>query len=168
MGVVVDYIQVKMFSIISLIFLLSTAYGGDISLFEGNNGSQDEVCTLRWSGSASWNFKDFSACANDEARSAILHSADYGTTITLYDSPNGDKSDDYVEIKVKGYTNNPVVIGSFESTKNIMLDMDSLRLYTTETMDWMERCPELKFQSSNHMQSKIVHPLFFNNIDILI
>merc|ERR1712211_18257 len=62
------------------------------------------------------------ACANDEARSAILYSADYGTTITLYDSPNGDRSDDYVEIKVKGYTNNPVVIGSFESTKNIMLD----------------------------------------------
>merc|ERR1712107_133357 len=101
MGVVADYIQVKMFSIISLIFLLSTAYGGDISLFEGNNGSQDEVCTLR---------------------SAILYSADYGTTITLYDSPNGDRSDDYVEIKVKGYTNNPVVIGSFESTKTIMLD----------------------------------------------
>ena len=32
----------------------------------------------------------------------MLLLGDYGTMITLYDSPSGDKGDDYTEIKVTG------------------------------------------------------------------
>ena len=48
----------------------------------------------------SFDFQHYDACENDETRSGILHFADFGTIITLYDSPSGDKGDDYTEIKV--------------------------------------------------------------------
>ena len=51
--------------------------------------------------SESWDFQHYDACENDEVRSGILLIADYGTTITLYDSPGGDKGDDYTVIKVR-------------------------------------------------------------------
>ena len=46
------------------------------------------------------NFKDSDQCDNDEVRSGILIVAEYGTVITLYDSPDGSKDDDYTVIKV--------------------------------------------------------------------
>ena len=95
---------------------------GMLELFEGNDASQNMVCTLTWSQvshnhllavcwstgilktaqSATWDFQHFDACENDEARSGVLLLAEYGTMITLYDSPSGDKGDDYTEIKVTG------------------------------------------------------------------
>jgi hypothetical protein len=47
-----------------------------------------------------FDFQHYDACQNDETRSGILRYTDYGTIITLYDSPSGDKGDDYTEIKV--------------------------------------------------------------------
>merc|ERR1712107_932041 len=126
MGVV----KLKMFSIISLIFLLSTAHGGDLTLFEGNDGSEDQVCTLRWSrGLSTWNFKNFDACKNDEARSAILYSAADGAT-----------SDDYVQIKVRGRVTKPVLIATFESSLDIKMEEGLL---------------EVRFHSKNGLDGKV-------------
>ena len=69
-------------------------------MYEGNDGSQDQVCTLYWDQDMTFDFQHYDAFQNDETRSGILRYADYGTIITLYDSPSGDKGDDYTEIKV--------------------------------------------------------------------
>jgi len=82
--------------------LESSSDSGVFDLYEGNGATQNQVCTLRWGHQdVDFNFKQDDACENDEARSGILYSADRGTTITLYDSPSGDKGDDYTVIKVK-------------------------------------------------------------------
>ena len=71
-----------------------------IDLFEGNNGSQNRVCTLPGR-QASINFKNSgSACANDEARSLVLHRVPVGTVIRVYDDPDGKRRDDWSEIEV--------------------------------------------------------------------
>ena len=68
---------------------------------EGNWGSQDHVCTIYWDSDKSVNFKkDRISCENDEARSGFLEGAVWGTTITLYDHPDGKRNDDYTVIKV--------------------------------------------------------------------
>merc|ERR1719431_575531 len=95
----------------------SLSYLGEFSLYEGNEASQDQVCTLYWNGDDEWNFQHFDACTNDEVRSGILRKAGIGTTITLYDSPSGDKGDDYTIIKVKGDLDDDVVIGTFEKNQ---------------------------------------------------
>ena len=71
-------------------------------MYEGNDASQNQVCTLYWDQDTTFNFQHYDACENDETRSGVLRFADYGTIITLYDSPSGDKGDDYTEIKVDG------------------------------------------------------------------
>ena len=80
--------------------IFSTFKCGEFTLYEGNDGSQNQVCTLYWDQDTTFNFQHYDACENDETRSGILRSAEYGTIITLYDSPSGDKGDDYTEIKV--------------------------------------------------------------------
>ena len=84
--------------IVTLIF--SPFKCGEFTLYEGNDGSQNQVCTLYWDQDTTFNFQHYDACENDETRSGILRGAEYGTIITLYDSPSGDKGDDYTEIKV--------------------------------------------------------------------
>ena len=77
----------------------------------------------------SWDFQHFDACENDEVRSGILLMADYGTTITLYDSPGGDKGDDYTVIKVKRLECKPL-----ESRSSAPWDFSC----TFETFEWSE------------------------------
>ena len=60
------------------------------------------MCTLFWDQSESFDFTKYDACDNDDARSAILHQADYGTIIYVYDNSKGEKGDDWTEIKVAG------------------------------------------------------------------
>ena len=55
--------------------------------------------------------------------------ADYGTTITLYDSPGGDKGDDYTVIKVKRLECKPL-----ESRSSAPWDFSC----TFETFEWSE------------------------------
>jgi len=92
---------------------------GEFTLYEGNDGSQNQVCTLYWDKDRTFNFKHYDACENDETRSGILRYADYGTTITLYDSPSGDKGDDYTVIKVKAAVAEEVMIRSYEQSQTI-------------------------------------------------
>merc|ERR1712215_171773 len=94
---------------------------GIITLYEGNNGSQNQVCTLSWTGDAEWNFQHLDDCENDEARSGIILMAASGTTISLYDSPSGSKDDDYTVIKIKGEVTSPVELGTFEKSRTIDL-----------------------------------------------
>merc|ERR1719430_1867150 len=96
-----------------------TRFTGAISFFEGNGGSQDEVCTLFWPPYGTWDFQHEQHCQNDEARSAILISADPYTTITIYDSPSGSKSDDYTIIKIKNAVESEILIDSFEKSQEI-------------------------------------------------
>ncbi|ATB30016.1 hypothetical protein MEBOL_003471 [Melittangium boletus DSM 14713] len=88
-----------------------------IVLYEGGSASQNIVCTLPLTSSTFVNFKnDGYGCDNDEARSAKILEAKAGTTITVYDDPNGGTGDDYTSIRVKKNIQSPRVVGSFESS----------------------------------------------------
>ena len=69
-----------------------------IELYEGNDASQDLVCYI--TGSVSYNLKEWDNCDNDEARSMVMYDVPAGSTIKLYDSPDADESDDWVQITV--------------------------------------------------------------------
>merc|ERR1711915_88904 len=107
--------------IFSFLFVLkkASALNGEMTLYEGNDGSQNQVCTLYWDQDMSWDFQHYDACSNDETGSAILRYASFGTTITLYDSPSGDKGDDYTIIKVRAEVTDPVLIRSYEQSQSI-------------------------------------------------
>ncbi|MCI3945096.1 PI-PLC X phosphodiestherase-like domain protein [Pseudomonas syringae] len=75
---------------------------GGIYFYEKANAdrSGDTVCVLP--ALHDYNFKlPARGCENDEIRSVQLAGVARGTRITLYDSPNGNKSDDFVYIDVK-------------------------------------------------------------------
>ena len=68
---------------------------------EGNDGSQDEVCIIYFHKNQQVNFKkDVISCENDEARSAIIEGAEFGTKITVFDNPDGKTDDDFTIITV--------------------------------------------------------------------
>ncbi|EDM68919.1 hypothetical protein PE36_19980 [Moritella sp. PE36] len=71
----------------------------EIMLYEGNNATQNIVCTLNVY-DREFNFKNSGSCDNDETRSAKLVGVSAGTQFTVYDSPNGDTGDDYTQITV--------------------------------------------------------------------
>ena len=113
------------------LFLLSTSKltsagigQGDITLWSGNAGTNDAVCTLQWTNlncpiTCEWDFTDAigdGGCQNDEARSAVINSANAGTIISFYDSPERATNDDYVVITVLEdiVYPNTVLIPSFE------------------------------------------------------
>ena len=67
---------------------------------EGSGGSKKQVCQVDWVNNDRFlNFKK-SSCKNDKARSAWLTGAIEGTRITIFDSSEGRKDDDYTIIKV--------------------------------------------------------------------
>ena len=67
---------------------------------EGTGGKKKSVCSIDWLNSSMFlNFKR-NKCRNDKARSAWLTGAVKGTRITIYDSAEGRKDDDFMIIKV--------------------------------------------------------------------
>ena len=67
---------------------------------EGTGGKKKSVCSIDWLSSSMFlNFKK-NKCRNDKARSAWLTGAVMGTRITIYDSAEGRKDDDFMIIKV--------------------------------------------------------------------
>merc|ERR1711970_267905 len=106
-------------SVLIVLTLVTAVKCGEFTLYEGNDGSQNQVCTLYWDQDATFNFQHYDACENDETRSGILRDAEFGTIITLYDSPSGDKGDDYTEIKVKALVAENVMIRSYEESQTI-------------------------------------------------
>ena len=88
---------------------------GQIILYEGNDASQDIVCSLSTESTGSWDFTACDACDNDEARSAKLKWVKPGTKIYVYDSSKGDRDDDWAEIEVKSLERD-ITLGTFEES----------------------------------------------------
>jgi hypothetical protein len=87
---------------VSAIQVASSPFASVIDLFEGPNGSQNRVCSIAVRGEVALKFTSNSNghCANDEARSMILHRVPAGTVIRIYDHPDGKREDDWSEIEV--------------------------------------------------------------------
>ncbi|HEY0372500.1 MAG TPA: M12 family metallo-peptidase [Thermoanaerobaculia bacterium] len=83
---------------VSRLQISSAATGPVVDLHEGNGAGQNLVCSLQAAQSASVRFPGHADCDNDEARSMRMHNIRAGTTLTLFDSPDGLRSDDWVEI----------------------------------------------------------------------
>ena len=76
-----------------------------ITLYEGNNATQNVVCTILLSDLQTRSPYIFSQgdgnCSNDEARSMTLVAIPAGTVLRLFDASDGDLQDDWVEIVTK-------------------------------------------------------------------
>jgi hypothetical protein len=99
---------------VSRMEIKSTPLEPVMDLFEGNNGSQNMVCSLVISNSGIVTFQGHPQCDNDEARSLGLYNALSGQIIRLYDSPTGNTNDDWTEIYVKRQIKY-VLISTFEN-----------------------------------------------------
>lgn len=88
-------------------------------LMRGNSGTQRVSCTIGLTQSGFWNLKDESNCHNDDARSINLMAPKKGTVITVYDSPSGSKSDDYMVIRIKKDLDKVWNVSSFEGTVGV-------------------------------------------------
>jgi hypothetical protein len=93
---------------------------GGIYFWEGNNADpkQDAVCVVpRGQTTLSLPAR---GCENDEARSLTLSGMAKGTRITVFDSRDGDRNDDYTVVHLKRNIdiNERVVLPSFEIDRN--------------------------------------------------
>lgn len=91
----------------------SDAASPTIDLYEGNNGSQNLVCSIPGTPRAVNFQNDSLGCDNDEARSLVLHDVPAGRVIRVYDSPSGATEDDWTSITVKRNISRRV-IGTFQ------------------------------------------------------
>lgn len=93
---------------------------GGYYFYEQNNANREGDSTCVLPAGQDYNIGLAShGCENDEARSLELRGIGKGTRITLYDSPSGNKEDDFAIIDVKrdiGINEN-VVVGSFQVTQ---------------------------------------------------
>lgn len=94
---------------------------GGLYFYEQNNASTagDTVCVLP----ANRNYDlrlPTKGCENDEARSLQLRGVRAGTRITLYDSPDANRQDDFVIIDVKSTIplKSSITINSFETSQS--------------------------------------------------
>jgi hypothetical protein len=72
-----------------------------VVFFEGNNAERDYVCNVSMESEKTLNFKKHRECVNDEVRSLILYDMPARRTLRLFDSPDGSRRDDWVEIVAK-------------------------------------------------------------------
>ena len=100
---------------VSAIEVSTTPSGPIIDLYEGNNATQNLVCSLEVGASVALDFTSVSQCDNDEARSAVLHRIPAGRALLLFDDPRGGRHDDWTAILTRGFVGRAVV-GSFERT----------------------------------------------------
>ncbi|MEM7086425.1 MAG: phosphatidylserine/phosphatidylglycerophosphate/cardiolipin synthase family protein [Bacteroidota bacterium] len=94
-----------------------TLYNPVIMLYEGNNATQNLVCTIPLDGTVGHvNFTESNIyqCTNDEARSARLLNMVEGRVYNLFDNSDGDMDDDFVTIEIKQDFSEKIV-GSFEN-----------------------------------------------------
>jgi hypothetical protein len=94
---------------------------GGLYFYERNNASTagDTVCVLP----ANHNYDlrlPTKGCENDEARSLQLRGVRAGTRITLYDSPDANRQDDFVIIDIKSTIplKSSITINSFETSQS--------------------------------------------------
>lgn len=86
-----------------------------IDLQEGNNASQDLVCTIVAGEPRIVRFPGHPECDNDEARSMTLHGVRAGTVVLVFDHPEGSLDDDWLAIRVKRDLAS-VVVDTFEAS----------------------------------------------------
>lgn len=94
---------------------------GGVVLYEGNRATQDIVCGIPGGEATALDFTKESpkGCENDEARSARLFGLRAGTTFTVFDSPRGNRSDDYATVRVlRDLKDRAVTIPSFHTSYN--------------------------------------------------
>lgn len=94
---------------------------GGVVLYEGNRATQDIVCGIPGGEATALDFTKESpkGCENDEARSARLFGLRAGTTFTVFDSPRGNRSDDYATVRVlRDLKDRTVTIPSFHTSYN--------------------------------------------------
>jgi hypothetical protein len=88
-----------------------------LTLYSGGAAAGDLVCGLEWKhGKQEWNFNQDTHCENDKARSVTISRANAGTTITIYDSPEGNKKDGFSVIDIKKDITKPVTIPTFDKS----------------------------------------------------
>jgi phosphatidylserine/phosphatidylglycerophosphate/cardiolipin synthase-like enzyme len=90
-----------------------TPSGAVMDLYEGNEASQNLVCSKRIAAATTINLTSDSRCNNDEARSLMLYDWPAGRVIVLYNDPGGSKGDDWTVIVPKRNLRE-LKIGSFE------------------------------------------------------
>jgi hypothetical protein len=89
---------------------------GEMKFYEGNDASQDRICTLSTEKSDYWHCKKHSGW-NDEARSVKLCNVRPGTKIYVYDDSDGKTDDDWTEIRVKRFSGK-IIVKTFEKDRN--------------------------------------------------
>jgi len=94
--------------------------GPVIDFYEGNNGTQNLLCSVPISGNRTIDFATDSQCDNDEARSLIMYDVPAGRVIKLYDSPSGSRNDDWTEIVTKQPIKQ-ITVGTFETSRQLEL-----------------------------------------------
>lgn len=99
---------------VSRVEVASATFGAMVDLHEGNNGQQNLVCSVGVGQSINYHFPSHAECDNDEARSLTLTDVPSGTLIRLFDSSDGSRADDWVEIVAKRDIATKL-IGTFEA-----------------------------------------------------
>lgn len=89
------------------------ATGPLATLKEGNNGTQNTVCTIGVGQAQIVHFPGHPDCNEDEARSMILTDVPANITLLLFDNPDRRLDDDWVAIRTKRAIQSKT-IGSFE------------------------------------------------------
>jgi hypothetical protein len=86
-------------------------------MYEGNNISQNRVCTVPLNSTESFNLKKHKyGCRNDEVRSVKLFRATKGTTLVFAGNPNGSHNQGVTEISILKDIDFPVRINSFDTS----------------------------------------------------
>jgi hypothetical protein len=88
-----------------------------LSFFEGNGGTQDNVCDLDVTNQVV-RFKSHASCDNDETRSLVIFSVHAGTTIEVFENPDCRPNDDWTQIIVKRAVSQALVSTYEQSFEN--------------------------------------------------
>jgi len=89
--------------------------GAVLDLYQGNNATQNLVCSNRVTGPRTIELSTDPHCSNDAARSLVLYDFPPDKVIFVYDSPGGSTSDDWTLIVPKR-TISQATVGTFESS----------------------------------------------------
>jgi phosphatidylserine/phosphatidylglycerophosphate/cardiolipin synthase-like enzyme len=93
----------------------SAPFGPIMDLYEGNNGSQNLVCSNVVTGPRTIDLTQDAHCNNDEARSMVLYDFPVDKVIFVYDHSGGSHGDDWTLIVPKR-TIKYAVINTFQSS----------------------------------------------------
>jgi hypothetical protein len=78
----------------------SASAGPTVDLYEGNDATENLVCSVPVGQTETLVFSDHPECDNDEARSLVLLDIPANTSLRFFDDPGGSRSDDWTEIEI--------------------------------------------------------------------